>query len=784
MTKHIREVAPPEIENVSRRGVLKGILSATGLVLAVNLMPPRPALAADDAPKWGADGMPHGTVNNPLAFVSIAPDGTVTIVCHRSEMGQGVRTGMPLIVAEELEADWARVKVAQATGDEVKYGNQDTDGSRSTRHFFLPMRQVGAAARMMLEQAAAQRWGVPVSDVEAKNHEVIQKSTGNKLGYGDLAADASKLDVPKVISQEKMNGPTAVSLPLKDPSQFRYIGKEGTNIVDGFDITTGRAKYGQDIRLPGTKYAVIARPPVMGGKVASFDATDTKKVPGVVQIVEIPAPSYPLAFQPAGGIAVVADNTWAAIQGRKALKVVWDDGPHGTYDSVAYRTALETTARQPGQVARSEGDFAAAFASADKKVEGEYYIPHLAHATMEPPSASCQIVDGKAEVWTSVQSPQAAHDLVAKYLGLPPENVTVNVTLLGGGFGRRSKPDFAVEAALVSKGIGGGPVKVVWTREDDIHNGFYHTVSAERLQAGLDKDGNVIAWRHNSVAPTILSLFAHDPKHEMPLEKGMGLVDTPFEVKNMSLENGEAEAHTKIGWYRSVSNIPHAFAIQSFAAEVAAAAGKDQRAFILDLIGPPRIVDVQKTVKDFWDYGENPEKYPVDTGRLRGVVELVTDKAGWGRKLPPGHGLGLAVHRSFVTYVATVVEAAVDDKGNVTVPRVDIAVDCGPVVNPDRVRSQMEGAVIMGLGLALMTEISFKDGRVQQSNFDDYQVLRISDAPRETHVHIVPHGFDMPLGGVGEPGVPPVAPALLNAVFAASGKRIRSLPIGQQVGKA
>jgi len=771
MTKHIREFESSGIENVSRRGVLKGLLTTTGLVLAVSVLPARPARAAD-APKWGADGMPHGTVNNPLAFVSIAPDGTVTIVCHRSEMGQGVRTGMPLIVADELEADWSKVKVQQATGDEVKYGNQDTDGSRSTRHFFLPMRQVGAAARMMLEAAAAKRWNVSVSEVEASNNEVIHKASGKKLGYGDLAADASKMDVP-----------ATDKLQLKDPSKFRYIGKDGTNIVDGFNITTGRAIYGQDVRLPGMKYAVVARPPVMGGKVASYDAKDAMKMPGFVKIVEIPAPSYPMAFQPSGGIAVVADNTWAAIQARKALKIVWDDGPHGTYDSKAYRAEIEKTARQPGKLVRTEGDFAAAFASADKKVEAEYYIPHLAHATMEPPSATCRIVDGKAEVWTSVQSPQAAHDLVAKYLGLPPENVTVNVTLLGGGFGRRSKPDFAVEAALVSKGIGGAPVKVVWTREDDIHNGFYHTVSAERLEAGLDKDGKVIAWRHNSVAPTILALFAPDPKHEMPLEQGMGLVDMPFEVKNISIENGEAEAHTKVGWYRSVSNIPHAFAIQSFTAELAAAAGKDLRTYILELIGPPRIVDVRNAVKDFWDYGENPDKYPIDTGRLRGVVELVTDKAGWGRKLPPGHGLGLAVHRSFVTYVSTVVEAAVDEKGNITVPRVDIAVDCGPTVNPDRVRSQMEGAVIMGLGLAMMTEISYKDGRVQQSNFDDYQVLRISDAPRETHVHIVPHGFDVPLGGVGEPGVPPVAPALLNAVFAANGKRIRALPIGQQVSK-
>jgi isoquinoline 1-oxidoreductase subunit beta len=786
MTKHIREiVSVAGIENVSRRGVLKGILSTTGLVLAIHVMPSGPALA-EDAPKWGGDGMPHGTVNNPLAFVSIAPDGIVTIVCHRSEMGQGIRTGMPLIVADEMEADWAKVKVAQAPGDEVKYGNQDTDGSRSTRHFFMPMRQVGAAARMMLEAAAAKRWGVDVSDVEAKNHEVIQKSTGKKLGYGELAADASTMGVPSNVSLEKTGAATPVSLPLKDPSEFRYIGKEGTNIVDGFAITTGRATYGQDVRLPGQKYAVIARPPVMGGKVASFDATDAKKLPGVVQIVEIPAPSYPMMFQPSGGIAVVADNTWAAIQGRNALKITWDDGPHATYDSQAYRAAMEATAKQPGKVLRSDGDFAAAYASADKKVEAEYYIPHNAHATMEPPSATCRIVDGKAEVWTSVQSPQAAHDLVAKYLALPPENVTVNVTLLGGGFGRKSKPDFAVEAALCSKAMGGAPVKVVWTREDDIHNDFYHTVSLERLEAGLDKDGKVVAWRHNSVAPTIFSLFMADPKHEAPLEQGMGLVDVPFAVDNISIENGEAEAHTKIGWWRSVSNVPHGFAIQSFVAELAHAAGKDQKTFLLDLIGPARILDVPQKVKNFWDYGENPEVYPIDTGRLRSVVELVTEKAGWGtREVPKGHGLGLAVHRSFVSYVAAVIEAAVDEKGNVTVPRVDIAVDCGPIVNPDRIRSQFEGAVIMGLGVGLLNEISFKDGRVQQSNLDDYQVLRISDAPRETHVYITPRGYDMHMGGVGEPGVPPVAPALMNAIFAASGKRIRSLPLGQQLaGKA
>jgi isoquinoline 1-oxidoreductase subunit beta len=429
MTKHVRKPPASAIENASRRSVLKGILSTGGLTLAVRILPIRPAWA-DEAPKYGAAGMPHGTVNDPHAFVSISPDGTVTIVCHRSEMGQGVRTGMPMIVADELEADWSRVKIAQATGDETKFGNQDTDGSRSTHHFIKPMRECGAAARMMLEGAAAKRWSVDVSEVEAKNHEVVHKASGRKLGYGELAADASQMDVP---ASDKVR--------LKDPSQVRYIGKGGINIVDGFDITTGKAKYGQDVRLPGMKYAVIARPPVMGGKVVSYDASETSKVPGVVKVLQIAETPIPSAFPPSGGIAVVADNTWAAIQGRNALKIQWDNGPHEVYESKSYRTALETSARQPGKMLRAEGDAEAGFARAAKKVEAEYYIPHLAHATMEPPSATVRIVDGKCEAWTSVQSPQAAHDLLAKSLDIAPENVTVNVMLLGGGFGRKSKPD-------------------------------------------------------------------------------------------------------------------------------------------------------------------------------------------------------------------------------------------------------------------------------------------------------------------------------------------------------
>jgi isoquinoline 1-oxidoreductase subunit beta len=497
-----------------------------------------------------------------------------------------------------------------------------------------------------------------------------------------------------------------------------------------------------------------------------------------VQIEGTPAPAQ---FQPLGGVAVIARNTWAAMKGREALKITWDDGPNRVYDSLAYKKQLEETARNPGKVLRNEGDFERAFAGANRKLEGEYYIPHLAHATMEPPSATVRIADGKCEVWAGVQSPQGTRDQVAKKLGMSPDNVTVNVTLLGGGFGRKSKCDFVLEAALLSREMGGAPVKVTWTREDDLQNGYLHTVSAERIEAGLDANGRAVAWRHRSVAPTILSIFAPDPKLEAPFEIGMGLVDMPFAVPNIRIENGEAAALTRIGWFRSVSNIPHAFAVQSFVAEMAAAAGRDPKDYLLELIGPPRIVDLGPVKDSLWNYGESLEIYPIDTGRLRRVVEVAAEQAGWGRKLPAGHGLGLAVHRCFVTYVAMVIEAAVDAKGNVSVPRVDAAVDCGFHVNPERIRSQIEGATVMGLSLAFKGEISFKGGRVEQSNFNDYEVLRIDEAPRETRVHIIPADISVPPSGVGEPGVPPVGPALCNAIFAATGKRIRRLPIRQQV---
>jgi isoquinoline 1-oxidoreductase beta subunit len=488
-------------------------------------------------------------------------------------------------------------------------------------------------------------------------------------------------------------------------------------------------------------------------------------------------------MQPIGGVAVIARNTWAAIKGREALVINWDDGPHASYDSAAYKAQLEETARKPGKVVRNDGDAEKALAGAAKTVSAEYYIPHLPHATMEPPSATARVADGKCEAWAPVQSPGAARNELAEKLGLKPADVTVNVTLLGGGFGRKSKPDFVLEAALLSRELGGAPVKLVWTREDDLHHDYLHTVSAERLEAGFDPQGKVVVWRHRSVAPTIRATFVPDPKMEQAGEISQGLIDVPFAVPNLRCEIGEAEAHTRIGWFRSVSNIPHAFAVQSFVAELAHAAGRDPKDMLLELLGPPRIVDPRKSegAGDYTNYGDPFETYPIDTGRLRRVVELVAEKADWGKKLPARHGQGIAVHRCFLSYVATMVEVAVDEKGGLSVPRVDTAIDCGFAANPERILSQIEGAAVMGLSLARFGEISFKNGRVQQNNFDDFRVARIEDAPQITHVYIVPASVDVPSTGVGEPGLPPFAPALCNAIFAATGKRIRKLPIGEQL---
>ncbi len=744
------------LASVSRRSFL-GSLAATGaLGLAVRYTDGwiGTAEAADSAP-WA-----------PNAFCAIAEDGTVHVTVHRSEMGQGIRATLAMAVADELGADWNRVKVVQADGDEPRYGSQNTDGSHSVVDFLTPLRQMGATARLMLEGAAAATWGVPQSEVSTTTHEVVHASSGRKLGFGALVAKARTLPVP-----------AKETITLKPLSSLPRLGK-AVPFADGMAMTTGKAVYGFDASLPGMKIAVIARPPVYGGSVKTVTSMAAEKVPGVEKVIQLPTPPLPSGFRQLGGVAVIARNTYAAIQGRNALEITWNDGPNAVYDSTKYRAALEASAKTAGQAIRSNGDVAAALGSAAKRVAADYYVPHLAHATMEPPAALASVKDGTCELWAPSQDPQTARKEVAGALGIDLEKVTLHVTFLGGGFGRKSKPDFIVEAALLSKAVG-APVKVIWTRDDEIRHGYYHTVTAQHMEGGLDGGGKVTAWLHRSAFPSIMALFGPDPGAGVGFEMQLGASDIAWDVPNVQVETCKANAHVRVGWYRSVSNIPHAFAVCSFADELARAAGKDPKAFLADLIGPARHVNLDALGVKEWNYGKDKTLYPIDTARMRHVLDLVATRAQWGRTMPKGRALGIAVHRSFLTYVAAVVEVAVASDGRLSVPKVWMAVDCGFAANPDRVKSQMEGAAIMGLGNAIFGQVTFKQGRAEQSNYSDYRILPIGLAPREIDVAIVPS--EAPPAGVGEPGVPPIAPALCNAIFTATGKRLRALPIGERI---
>jgi isoquinoline 1-oxidoreductase beta subunit len=706
---------------------------------------------------------------SPAVYVRIARDGSVTIIAHRSEMGQGTRTSLAMVLVDELEADWDRVRIEQAPGDE-KYGDQDTDGSSSIRRFYQRMREAGATGRALLESAAAQRWGVPVGSVRGEHHRVVHEPSGRTIGYGELVTTARTLPVP----------PTD-RLRLKQPSEFRYIG-QGVPMVDLFDMTTGRAKYGVDQHLPDALVAVVARPPVYGGTVAAFDSSGVEHIPGVVRIVRVDHAPPPSGMSPLGGVAVVATSTWAAIRGRNALRVRWNDGPNTTYDSRAYKEALHSAAIRPGRLVRRQGETSSALSQAAQRLEADYYIPHLSHTPMEPPVALASVRDGRCEVWAPTQDPQGARNAVSKALGIPVASVRVNVTLLGGGFGRKSFHDFIVEAALLSRAVG-KPVKVLWTREDDIQHDYYHPPAVEHLEAGLDRAGRIVGWLHRSVIPSLDSMTNPNARSQANWEVAMGLVDFPYQIPNLTIEAGEALPHTRLGWYRSVLNIPHQFAMSCFLDELAHAAGQDPKAFIVDNLGADRIIDMEAVglAGKASDYGAF-DRYPVDTGRFRGVLEVATAQGKWGTSLPRGEGRGLAVVRASGSYLASVVHVTVDADGTVHIPRIDIAIDAGTAVHPDRVRAQMEGGTIMGLGNALLGQITFAKGRAEQSNFADYQVLRVDAAPRDIRVHIVP-STAIP-GGVGEPAVAPTIPAVCNAIFAATGHRIRSLPVASQAAHA
>ena len=738
------------IENVSRRRFVQGALAGGVLILGARYVPR--LLRATSEPA-------SPTALEPSLWMAISSDGTVTIVAHRSEMGCGSRTALPLVVADELDADWSKVKLDQAIGD-PKYGDQDTDGSHSVRSSFEMMRQIGGAGRAMLISAAAAQWNVSAKDCTTEPHFVVHHASGRKLGYGELAAAAAKLPVPK-----------AEDLKLKSRSEWRYIGKENS-LFDLPDMVTGKAIFGMDATMPGMVFASIEHPPVLGQKIKSYDDKAALKVAGVKQTLTIETVKPPHVFQPLGGVAVIADNTWAAFKGRKSLKIEWDSSPHSVYNSAAYRKTLEATSQKPGKVVRNIGDVDAAFAKGGKIVEAEYYAPHLAHASMEPPVAVAEYRDGKVLAWAPTQNPQAVQDTVATALGIKKEDVTCHVTLLGGGFGRKSKPDQVAEAAILSKTLG-KPVKVVWTREDDIRFDFFHSVAAMYMKAAVGADGKPTAWLQRSVFPPIDSTFDATATYGDG-EMGLGWNNLPFDIPNHRAENGPADYHVRIGWLRSVANIYHAFAIQSFADELAKSANKDSVEYLLGLIGPSRIINLEHKPDD----AEEAKLYPFDTARLRRVVEIAADKSGCGKRtMGKGRGLGIAAHRSFLTYVATVVEVEVDNKGQVHIPGVWTAVDAGTVVSPDNVRNQFEGAAVFGTSLALFGEITATNGIIDQSNFNNYPITRMNRAPRQISVHVVES--DAPPAGVGEPGVPPFAPALYNAVFAATGKRVRELPLSK-----
>ena len=640
-----------------------------------------------------------------------------------------------------MDAEWSRVTVKQAPGDDA-YGNQNTDGSRSIRTIYEPMRKMGAMARTMLVSAAAKRWGILEEQCKTELHHVIRIDSGEKLFYGDLVEDAGKL--------------TPLKNPiLKSPDQFIYIGK-GLTSVDANDFVKGKPKYGMDVKVDNMVYACIKRCPVTFGTVKSYDDSKSIKIPGVQSVHAIDRIAKP--FGALGGVAVIGSNTWSVIEGKKVLKVAWDHGENSTYSTSDFMGKITENVENKAKLIREEGNVSKAFDQADKIIEATYQLPHLVHAPMETPNATAHVKEGSCEVWAPVQAPQTTRKEISDYLGIDVEQVTVHVTFLGGGFGRKSKPDFVLEAVSLSQMIQ-APVQVVWTREDDIQNSYYHAISAQYLKSSL-KNGKVSGWLHRTAYPSITSTFMPGVKHGAGFEFQQGMTNMPYEVPNTRYENGEAIAHVRIGWLRSVYNIIHGFSINVFADELAVAAGQDPLTFRLNMIGSDRIYP-------------SDNDYKLNTAKLKNVLKKVGENAGWGKELPKGHGMGIAVHYSFYTYVATIVEVSVIEN-KLKVHEVFTVVDCGTVVNTDTVKSQLEGAAIFGMSLAYYGNINLEKGEVQQSNFHDYQMLRIHEAP-QVNVEIV-DSADIPTG-IGEPGVPVIAPAIINAIFQATGKRIRKLPL-------
>lgn len=730
-------MSQPRLVNVSRRNFLVGsgtlVVGSYAYVGSFN-----PAHAA----------LPQ--MLSPSVYVGIAEDGIVTVTCHRSEMGQGIKTAVAQVVCDELEADWEQVVVEQAEGD-AKYGDQNTDGSRSIKNFFVPLRQAGAAAREMLVQAAANQWNVAPSECEAKNHAVVHTGTNQSLTYGELVSAASELDPPANPS-------------LKKREDWQHIGKPQVH-VDARDIATGTAEYGADLQLPNMAIAIMVQAPSLGASPVSVKLPDDiEKYSRFIGIEKINATPGITAFLPIGSVAVLAEDTYTAMQVANLLEIEWSESANDSFDSELFQQQLRDGVAKPGKVWFEQGDANAILDDSDNNIEATYETPFLSHAPMEPPVAIADVQGDKVEVWGPVQDPQTTRGLIVSTQGFAQENVKVLPTLLGGAFGRKSKPDFVLEAVILSKRLK-RPVRVQWTRENDIRYDYFHAPSVQRYEAKLDDAGMPVAWRQRTAFPSIMSTVAAPAMIEPAnWELDMGFTNTPYRCENMSIEASGAKSGVRIGWLRSVCNIFHAFSANVFVDELAEKAGMDPIDYRLALWeGVDTIAGALPS--------EPGHEFKLD--RLRAVLKRVREVSDWDQKIADGRALGIAVHHSFLSYVAMVLEVDKTDP-NFSVTNAHVVLDCGTFVNSDTCKAQMEGAVVFGLSAAQRAKLTIKNGGIEQSNFDGYIVARMPDAP-EINVDLI-MSSELP-AGVGEPGVPPVAPALSNAIYRAGGGRRRSLPL-------
>jgi len=728
--------------SLDRRAFLKtGTAAGAGLLVGFHL--PAFASSAEDQEKKSP---------NPLnAWVHITPDNHVSLILGKSEMGQGIMTALPMILAEELSLDWSKVKIEQAPTNPAIY-DHGTGGSGSIAGSWLPLRRAGAAAREMLISAAAQRWNVNRDTCVAKDGGVLHGARKNFLTYGELAEDAAKQPIPDF-----------KTVPLKNSDDFTIVGHDKRR-YEGATKATGKAVFGIDARMPGMQYAVIARCPVFGGKVKSFDAAKAKAVPGVKDVIAIdPVPEG--AFT-AGGVAVLADNSWAAMQGRKALEITWEEGPHAAESTEWLHNQFVENAGKTGKIVRNDGDADAALAGAAKKVEAIYEFPFAAHATMEPMNCTVHIRPDGAEAWVPTQAPQWAQDIIVGISGLPRDKVIVNTTLMGGGFGRRYMGDFVMEAAQIAK-VTGKPVQVLWTREDDMQHDFYRPSSYHKMAGAVDAQGNLAAWKHFQTSTSIDAMWSKDGEAHAENSEFATALFIPYATPNYRVEYTLAKSGVPRAWWRSVEHSTSGFIVECFVDELAAAAGADPYDFRLKLIGDDRKIP---------DFSNPKEGKPLDTARLKGVLKLAKEKSDWGRPLPKGVGRGIAAYYSFESYTAAVAEVSVKN-GAVKVLKLCYAVDCGRPINPDGIRAQVESAAIYGLSASLHDAITIKDGRVEQSNFNNYQMPRIADTPK-TEVHVV-MSKEEPTG-IGEPGLPVVTASVCNAIYSLTKKRIRRLPIRKE----